>query len=111
MHDCDTYFTAWPQFLTRTICFRWTTYDNINGPGGTIYVIIFGPAGLLMYPDQIFRYRPWRANVFVSIRHYCQPSSANSVATSHSKANNNVLIGAKTDSNYLDHKTINYKTK
>ena len=28
------------------LCFRWTTYDNINGP-----------ARPLMYPDQISRYR------------------------------------------------------
>ena len=40
------------------LCFRRTTYDNINGPGGTIYVVIFGPAGPLMYPDQISRYSP-----------------------------------------------------
>ena len=31
------------------LCFRRATYDNINGPGGTIYVIIFGLAGPLMY--------------------------------------------------------------
>ena len=29
---------------------------NINGQGGTIYVVIHGPAGPLMYPDQISRY-------------------------------------------------------
>ena len=64
------------------LCFRHTTYDNINGPGMTTYVIIFGPAGPLMYPDQISRYRPsmtglkywdseyqsslWRGNVLAS---------------------------------------------
>ena len=50
--------TVGPRFLTPDhLCFRRTTYDNINGPGGTIYVVIFGPAGPLMYPDQISRYR------------------------------------------------------
>ena len=39
MHDCDTYFKAWPRFMTRTI-----------------YVNILGPAGPLMYPDQISHY-------------------------------------------------------
>ena len=39
------------------LCFRQTTYDDIDGPGGTIYVDILGPAGPLMYPDQISRYR------------------------------------------------------
>ena len=66
MHDCDTYFTAWPRFLTRTIYVLgeplMTTSDNINGPGGTTYVVIFGPAGPLMYPDQISHYRQ-RENV------------------------------------------------
>ena len=38
------------------LCFRQSTYDNINGLGGTIYVLIFGLAGPLMYPDQISRY-------------------------------------------------------
>ena len=40
------------------LSFRRATYDNINGPSGTIYVVIFAPAGPLMYPDQISRYRP-----------------------------------------------------
>ena len=39
------------------LCFRRTTYDDINGPGGTIYVVTLGPVGPLMYPDQISRYR------------------------------------------------------
>ena len=56
MHDCDTYFTTWPQFLTQTICFRHTTCDNINGPGEINYVVIIGPAGPLMYPDQLCCY-------------------------------------------------------
>ena len=34
-----------------------TTYDNINGLGGIIYLIILGPAGPFMYPDQISHYR------------------------------------------------------
>ena len=45
-------FIVWPRFVTRT------TYDNIDGPGGTIYVVILGPAGPLMYPDQISCFRP-----------------------------------------------------
>ena len=40
------------------LCFRQTTYDNINGPGGIIYVVILGLAGPLMYLDQISHYRP-----------------------------------------------------
>ena len=49
---CDTYFIVWPWFVTQTI------YDNINGLGGTIYLIIFRPAGPFMYPaDQISHYR------------------------------------------------------
>ena len=39
------------------LCFYRTTYDNINGPGGPFMFDIIGPAGPLMYPDQIFRYR------------------------------------------------------
>ena len=39
------------------LCFDRTTYDNINGPGGPFMFDIIGPAGPLMYPDQIFRYR------------------------------------------------------
>ena len=38
------------------LCFDRTTYDNINGPGGPFMFDIIGPAGPLMYPDQIFRY-------------------------------------------------------
>ena len=38
------------------LCFRRTTYDNIDGPGGTIYVVILGPARPLMYPDKISHY-------------------------------------------------------
>ena len=38
------------------LCFRQTTYHNINSPGKTIYVIILDPAGPLMYPDQITYY-------------------------------------------------------
>ena len=37
------------------LCFDRTTYDNINGPGGPFMFDIIGPAGPLMYPDQIFR--------------------------------------------------------
>ena len=37
------------------LCFDWTTYDNINGPGGPFMFDIIGPAGPLMYPDQISR--------------------------------------------------------
>ena len=40
------------------LCFDRTTYDNINGPGGPFMLDIIGPAGPLMYPDQISRYRP-----------------------------------------------------
>ena len=29
------------------LCFEQTIYDNKSGPGGTIYVIIIGPAGPL----------------------------------------------------------------
>ena len=36
------------------LCFDRTTYDNINGPGGPFMSDIIGPAGPLMYPDQIF---------------------------------------------------------
>ena len=32
-----------------------TIYDNINGLGGPFMFDIIGPAGPLMYPDQIFR--------------------------------------------------------
>ena len=39
------------------LCFDRTTYDNINGPGGPFMLDIIGPAGPLMYPDQISRYR------------------------------------------------------
>ena len=39
------------------LCFDRTTYDNINGPGGPVMFDIIGPAGPLMYPDQIFRDR------------------------------------------------------
>ena len=39
------------------LCFRQTTYEDINGPGGTIYAIILGLAGSLIYPDQISHYR------------------------------------------------------
>ena len=45
------------------LCFRRTIYDNINGPAGTIYVVIVGLAGPLMYPDQIFRYRPLKISM------------------------------------------------
>ena len=38
------------------LCFKRTTYDNINDLGGTIYIVIFGPAGPFMYPDQISCY-------------------------------------------------------
>ena len=52
MHSyCDTYFIVWLQFMTQT------TYDTINGPGGIIYLIILGPAGPFVYPDQISHYR------------------------------------------------------
>ena len=34
---------------TQTLCFEWTTYDNINGPGGTIYVITVGQVRPLTY--------------------------------------------------------------
>ena len=37
------------------LCFDRTTYDNINGPGGPFMFDIIGPAGPLMYLDQIFR--------------------------------------------------------
>ena len=40
------------------LCFDRTTYDNINGPGGPFMLDIVGPAGPLMYPDQISRDRP-----------------------------------------------------
>ena len=39
------------------LCFDRTTYDNINGPGGPFMLDIVGPAGPLMYPDQISRDR------------------------------------------------------
>ena len=39
------------------LCFDRTTYDNINRPGGPLMFDIIGPAGPLMYPDQIFRDR------------------------------------------------------
>ena len=39
------------------LCFEGTIYDNVNGPSGTIYVIIIGPARPLMYPGQISCYR------------------------------------------------------
>ena len=37
----DAYFIAWPRYVTQTI-----------------YVVILGPAGPLMFPDKISRYRP-----------------------------------------------------
>ena len=37
------------------LCFDRTTYDNINGPGGPFMFDIIGPAGPLMYTDQISR--------------------------------------------------------
>ena len=51
------------------LCFRWTTYDDINGLGGTIYVVIFGPAGPLMYPDQISHYSCLHYSVLQKRRH------------------------------------------
>ena len=39
------------------LCFDRTTYDNINGLGGLFMFDIIGPAGPLMYPDQISCYR------------------------------------------------------
>ena len=57
MHTaCDTFYCLGSVCDLDDLCFRWTTYDNINGPGGTIYVVILGLAGPLMYPDQISRY-------------------------------------------------------
>ena len=45
------------------LCFDRTTYDNINGLGGPFMFDIIGPAGPLMYPDQIFRDRPYTAQL------------------------------------------------
>ena len=45
------------------LCFDRTTYDNINGPGGTFMFDIVGPAGPLMYPDQIFCDTPMGAPI------------------------------------------------
>ena len=42
---------------TDHLCFDRTTYDNINGPGGSFMLNIIDPAGPLMYPDQISLYR------------------------------------------------------
>ena len=52
MHDSDTYFNAWPRLMTRTIYVSGgrTTYDDIRGPGGTIYVVIL--AGVVR-PDHL----------------------------------------------------------
>ena len=46
------------------LCFDRTTYDNINGPGGPLVFDIIGPAGPLMYPDQIFRDRTLWDQIF-----------------------------------------------
>ena len=35
------------------LCFRWTIDDNIDGPGGAVYVVILSLAAPLMYLDQI----------------------------------------------------------
>ena len=78
MHDCDTYFTAWPRFLTLTMHFYVLGGPlmtlNINDPDGTIYVVIFGPAGPLMYPDQISRYRAMRLPRRLQYRDRVTPS-------------------------------------
>ena len=59
MHDCDAYpFQCVASIYDPDhLCFRRTTYNDINGLGGTIFVVILGPARPLMYPDQISRYR------------------------------------------------------
>ena len=49
------------------LCFDRTTYDNINGPGGPFMFDIIGPAGPLMYPDQIFRYSIFDADLTIII--------------------------------------------
>ena len=50
-------FNTWHRFLTPDhLCFEQTNCDKINGPGGTIYIVIIDSAGPLMYPDQISRY-------------------------------------------------------
>ena len=69
---CDSYvFCCLASiFDSDRLCFRLTTYDNINGPGGTIYVVIFGPAGLLMFPDQISRYRSFKIDAGVTGNNY-----------------------------------------
>ena len=50
---------AYPDHL----CFDRTIYDNINGSGGPFMFDIIGPAGPLVYPDQIFRDRPYTINL------------------------------------------------
>ena len=55
---CDIYFIVLPQFVTRT------TYDNINGPGGTICVIILGPARPLMHPGKLSHYSACTSSAF-----------------------------------------------
>ena len=44
------------------LCFDQTTYDNINGLARPIMSNINGPAGPLMYLDQIFRDRSININ-------------------------------------------------
>ena len=56
------------------LCFDQTTYDNTNGLGGPFMFDIIGPAGPLMYPDQIFCDSP--ILVYCSISQYSLPYSA-----------------------------------
>ena len=37
----------WLAKYTQPLCFEWTTYNNINGSGGAIYVITVGQVGPL----------------------------------------------------------------
>ena len=53
------------------LCFDWTTYDNINGPGGPFMFDIIGPAGPLMYPDQIFRDSSFNQWEYFSVEPEC----------------------------------------
>ena len=58
MHTVILFYCLASNFDPNHLCFRQTTYDDINSTGGTIHVNICGPAGPLMYLDQTFRYTP-----------------------------------------------------
>ena len=54
------------------LCFDRTTYDNINGLGEPFMFDIIGPAGPLMYPDQIFRDSIIQDDALYVLAKHCQ---------------------------------------